>query len=600
MKFLYSALAAFLLTAGILPAASLDNHPHWRSEKLPDLYYEVLSSSLEQAIELQAPDGRYRTRLPSPADPDETGWRVTWMQYIYAPALLYVTENGANSFHGSKAALECAIAAGDYLASIVEADGSVLPRVNGKPTNPLDAHRTVYCWTEAFALLRPHLDNERTTRWAAALKRAGELIAESEVFSKIHRPKYTSPFLGFSPNHLGLRATTVYRLGMVLDIPEWVERTEPALIRFVQHIRPGGYWEEHNGPTMSYDYLNVSVAGLLWHYSSHPDAMRAMRINTDFHTHWTTPDGIDIHTVDQRNRNHFSPLAAYGLFAFSHFPDGRRYARFRLLTTLGDGNKPLQAKGLEALARIAQSAHYHVDGEEATIPQQLPSYHHALDRPAVVRKSGGWVYSMSALVSPERPKSQFYMDRIVPVSLWNIATGAIIGGGNSKGQPQLATFAVHCSDGQWSYLPLDALIRGSFDADTMCVAHEGFSLRFTFNIENDSHATVRAQAEFTYDRPDTAYLHIPLVMHPGGTLDTGEGGSFTLDEQPLEITGGKRISHNGWSALLPAAATLTWPFYTYHPYGSVRVPKNIHNAQAVLAVPLTNDGEWVEVKFRVN
>ena len=62
----------------------------------------------------------------------------------------------------------------------------------------------------------------------------------------------------------------------------------------------------------------------------------------------------------------------------------------------------------------------------------------------------------------------------------------------------------------------------------------------------------------------------------------------------------KQINHNGWSIFLPGNATVTWPFYTYYPYGSVRVPENIKNAQAVLAVPLTNDGEWVEVKFRVN
>ncbi len=600
MKSISSALAAVLLAAGMLPAASLDNHPHWRSEKLPDLYYEVLSRSLEQALELQAPDGRYRVGMPDPADPGETGWRITWMQYIYAPALLYVTDNEANSFHGDKHALASAIRAGDYLAGIVEADGSVLPRVNGKPTNPLDAHRTIYCWTEAYALLRPHLDAGRAERWADALRRAGKLIAESEVFGKIHRPKYTSPFLGFSPNHLGLRATTVWRMGMVLGIPEWVQRTEPALKRFVNHVQPGGYWEEHDGPTMIYDYLNVSVAGLLWHYTSDPDAMRAMKLNTDFHTHWTTPDGIDIHTVDQRNRNHFRPRASYGLFAFSHFPAGRRYARFRLLTALGESDKPLQAMGLESLARIAQDAYYHSAGEEATIPQQMPSYRHTLDRPAVVRKQGDWVYSLSALVSPERPLSQFYLDRIVPVSLWNSATGAIIGGGNSKGQPQLATFAVHRADGSWSYLPLDALLAGSADADTMYVAHEGFSLSFTFDIEDDSRATVRARAEFTYERPDTAYLHLPLVIHAGGTLDAGEGRTVTLDKKPLELTGARRISHNGWSVFLPGSATVTWPVYTYSPYGNVRVPENIHNAQAVLSVPLSVDGQWVEVRFSID
>jgi hypothetical protein len=256
--------------------------------------------------------------------------------------------------------------------------------------------------------------------------------------------------------------------------------------------------------------------------------------------------------------------------------------------------------GLESLARIAQDAQYHVDGIESMIPQEEEAYHHSLDRPAVARKQGNWVYSMSALLAPERPLSQFYLDRIVPVSLWHTKTAHIIGGGNSKRQPELATFAVHRADGGWSYLPLDALIAGSHEADTMCVAHEGFSLRFTFDIEDDSHLSVHAQAEFTYDRPDTAYLHLPLVLRASETLRIGADREFTLSEKRLDLSGVEKISYGNWSAELPQSARLTWPFYTYYPYGDIRVPENIHNALGVLAVPLRHDGRWVSVRFSIN
>jgi len=598
-KLVQSLLVAMLVCSPSLFCATLDNHPHWKSDYLPDLYYEVLARSVELQAGLQAPDGRFRPRIPRSPDAEERSWRITWMQYIYAPALLYTTAHPANPLSGDKKVLEMALRAGDYLAGCIQPDGTVVPRINGKPVSELDAHRTLYCWTEALALLEPCLDSERLRTWQAALKRGGKAIFEQEVAPKIARPRYTSPFLGFSPNHLGLRATTVWRMGMVLGIEDWVKFTEPAIRRFVLEIQPGGYWEEHDGPTMNYDYLNGSVAGLYWHFSSDPVALRTMRLNTDFHTHWTTPDGVDISTVDQRNRGHFRPGASYGLFAFCYFPEGRRYSRFKLLAALGEGNNPLTAMGLESLARIAQNTHYHTDGAEAPIPQELPAYRHTLDRPAVVKKKGAWAYSFSALISPQRPLSQFYLDRTCPISLWHAKCRHIIGGGNSKAQPELATFMVKRADGSCGYLPLDALILGNWDADTMCVAHEGFSLRLTITPVDDSNAEISVQAESTYNRRDTVFLNLPLRLLPGQQLSTDTGKSWKIGEDEIRLENAEEISHNHWRITLPANASFTWPYYTYNPYGSVRVPQNIGAALGVLSVPLEPDSRWTKVRFSV-
>jgi hypothetical protein len=205
---------------------------------------------------------------------------------------------------------------------------------------------------------------------------------------------------------------------------------------------------------------------------------------------------------------------------------------------------------------------------------------------------------MSALVSPSRPLSQFYLDRIAPVSLWHERTRHIIGGGNSKDQPELATFSVKRADGSHDCLPLDGLIRGSWDADTLCVALEGFSLRLTFDLRDVNTAVIRAQAERTYDRPgDTAQLNLPLVLHPGAVL-TVDDTRHTLGEDQIALDRPKSIAAAGWRMELPPAARFLWPYYTYNPYGEVRVPKDIRNALAVLSVPL-EDRNWVEVKLTI-
>jgi len=585
-----------------LSAAGLKHHPHWKSDRLPDLYYEVLARAVDQAAPLQAADGRFRQRLPDPGD-DELSWRVVGMQFIYAPALLYVSDHPSNSHFRDGKTLEMALRAGDYLASCITESGEVIPRVNGKPTNPLDSHRFLYCWTETLDLLRDHLDPDRLERWEAALKRAGEDLVR-DLKPRIGRPKHTSPFLGYSPNHFGLRASTIWRMGMVLGVPEWVSLTTGPIQRFTRMIRPGGYWEEHDGPTMNYDYLNTSVAALNWHYTLDPAAWAAMRASTEFHTHWSTPDGVDIHTIDQRNRSHFRTGVSFGLMSFTHFPEGRRWARFKLLAALGEERDPLGSLGLSSLGRIAQNLHYYDDGPEAQIPQEAPSYRHELDRPAVVQKKGPWVYSISALISPERPLSQFYLDRTGPVSLWHEKTRHIIGGGNSKGQPQLATFSVRRGNGEWSYLPLDMLLESSDQKDTLCVAHEGFSLRLTISVEDEDSVLFAVHSERTYNRDeDTAFLNLPLVLRSGETLSTGAGRTFSLSKEKIALdrnAAGGRLSYGNWRVSMPSHSTFEWPVYTYSPYGSVRVPEDLENALAILTVELSETQVSREIRFSVD
>jgi len=601
MKLLVSGILSAVFSASSLFCATLDNHPHWKSERLPDLYYEVLARSAELETELQAPDGRFRQKIPAPGAETERSWRVTMMQYIYVPALLYTSKHPANPLRGDKRMLEMALRAGDYLASIINSAGEFKPTVNGRPVSALDSHRWLYCWAEACGLLKDRLDQSRKAAWNGALERAATTLA-ANLASRVDRPRYIAPFIGTSPNHYGLWATTIWRIGMILDKEQWVQLAEPVLHRFVREVAPGGYWAEHDGPTMSYDYLNGSVAGLYWHYSSDPEALRAMRLNTDFHIHWATPDGIDIYTIDQRNRNSFRVRASWGLFTFCHFPQGRRFARFKLLAALGEGDNPLQSVGLNALARIAQDAHYHTDGAEAPIPQELPAYRHTLDRPAVVKKNGPWVYSMSALLSPPSTHNQFFLDRIVPISLWHRNSGHIIAGGNSKGQPELATFMVKRADGSTGDLPLDALISGSWDADTMCVANEGFSLRLTISPEDGSNAVLSVQAERTYNNRDTVFLNLPLRLLPGGEFETGGGKSYKLAENEIRLSGaslGGSLSYNHWRISLPESARFIWPYYTYTPYGPVRVPRNIRTAMGVVSIPLRPDSSWLRLHLSV-
>ncbi len=578
-------------------AATLESHPHWQyGDSLPGLYYEVLAASFDKAGRFQAPDGRYRPRVPATTQQDVSGFSMYIMQYIYVPALLYSVEHEANPLQGNRRALESALKAGDWLASAVNEEGRFEPVVDGVKANPQDSHRALYCWAEAYGLLREQLGAQREKNWREGLQRGGSRLL-ADMRRRMNRPRLTAPFLGTSPNHFGLWCTTVNRIGMLLGLDDWVSESRTALARFVREVTPGGYWAEHDGPTIIYDYLNTAVAAYYWHYYKDPEALRAIRANTDFHAHWTTPDGLDIATVDQRNRSHYTPQAGFGLFSFCNFPAGRRLARLKLLSALGDERDPFESLGLSVLGRLAQDAHYHSDGPEATIPQQMPSYRHTLDRPAVARKNGNWVYSISALVSPESPLNQFFLDRTMPVSLWHQRTGAIIDGGNTKLQPELATFAA-VREGKLGAHPLDGLLRGSWDGDTLCVAEEGFSCRLTFVTVDDNTTLIRAKAEKTYNSQNTALLQLQFRLHDGAPASIN-GKSAMLTAKKIEHEGALTLAHNGWSAKLPEGSRFEWPFYTYYPYGPERIPQNLHNAVGRAAVSLP-DGQWVEIKITVD
>ena len=133
----------------------------------------------------------------------------------------------------------------------------------------------------------------------------------------------------------------------------------------------------------------------------------------------------------------------------------------------------------------------------------------------------------------------------------------------------------------------------------MCVALEGYSLRLVITPVDSVEASISASAEKTYDVPDSAFLNLPLIVTPGETIRTAKGESYTLGETEIKLEGLTALSYKNWRADLPAGARFYWPYYTYTPYGPVRVPKNLHNAVAVVSIPLTDLAGWTTVHFKI-
>jgi len=340
-----------------------------------------------------------------------------------------------------------------------------------------------------------------------------------------------------------------------------MEMAARVLHRFAaEEQAPDGYWGEHSqaGPTTGYDYLTETQMALYWEYSKDPEALKALRLSTDFHKYFTYPDGTPVETINDRNR-HWG-VSMWGHFGFTNFPDGRRYAAFLSQFSSGDND-------IESISRIAQNALYFHRGEISPIPQDQEDYVHQMSIPAGIRKTGPWVVCLSGLIAPEDPLNNFFLDRQGNLSIFHQRHGLIISGANSKKQPEVATFIEKVED-QIIHMPVSSHLMMDDKADRLALAYLTFF--GVIEVPKPLPNQIGFRIYTTYKWGDaSSRLNLQLVLKAGQTLETGTGKKILLGKDPFELDEAALsglISHNGWTLKVPAGAFLTWPVYPFNPY----------------------------------
>jgi len=523
----------------LLIASLASAEPH---NPLPARYYQLMEQGIARVEERLAAEPS-ATLASLEAQP---GW-THFPSAILAAAVLYTKGHPANSHRGEAKMLQLALKIGDLLANEQEA---------GTYGTRLDHHRDTYMWLEAYRLLEQDLGKERRERWRRAITVDIDEMA-ADTAKRQDYPLYQSPFIGTSPNHFSLWASTVYLAGKVFDNKEWEKLGAKVLHRFAaEEQSPDGFWGEHSsaGPTTGYDYLTSTAIAEYYEHSHDRAALEALHRSTDFHEYFTYPDGIPVETVNDRNR--YWDVSMWGHFGFSNFPDGRRYAQF-----LTDHYEKFT---LESLGRIAQNALYFHDGSMAKIPQDRERSARQMSVTAGIRKTGPWVVCLSGIIATQAPTSQFYLDRQSYLSVFHVKSGLIITGANSKRQPELATIAEE-KDGQVYHMPMSSHLEMSDREDRLAVSYNTF-----FAVLGVPPPT-QDRAEFAFaitprGRMAKARLTLQLVLHPGEDLETDGGRSLRLDETPQELEVSGWIRHHGWTLKLSAPAKLTWPVRPYNPY----------------------------------
>lgn len=551
----------FALHLVILAAQGID------PQSLPGAYFPLLAGGSDQVAQV----------LDAEVDPTlaklETRPGYRHFGYaILAPSVLYSKSHARNSHYQDPRMLALAIRIGDLLAQESE---------KGTYSGRLDSDWDTYTWLEAYRLLQNHLGPERRERWRRELeKNIAPFSGPAE--ERMDFPWYQSPYIGTSPNHYAQWAELLYLGGRVFGKKDWETLGARILHRFVEvEQSPDGWWGEHtnSGPATGYNLLTLSAVAVYWEHSKDPAALEAIRRATNFHKHFTYPDGTPVDLINNRNR--YWQVSPWSHFAFSHFPDGRGYAEF-LTSRTGAGKL-----SMDELGRLAQNALYYHEGSVQQAPQLTRSYVSQLQAPASIRKTGPWVICLSGIIDTQAPTSQFYLDRQSNVSVFHDYLGLIISGANSKRQPELATFTEKI-ESQIHHLPLSSRLQMSPSLDRLSVSFNSFFSDLYVSPPSDQEVRLRFAVSGRGHPPEEARLTLQLQLKAGEVLETATGEAFRLGVEKIELEAsriGSLIRHHDWQLSVPSSARLTWPIYPYNPYANAS-ENNIANAVGILSVPL--------------
>jgi len=490
---------------------------------------------------------------------------------MFCAAVLYSKQHPANPLFRDKKKLELALALGDLFAAQSEKDTA---------ENKQDYEWEIHFWLDTYRSLDSELGDERRARWKKEIEKIVQWFAR-ETAARIDFPRYQGPYIRTSTNHLALFASTVYLAGRVLPNKEWDALGARALHRLAtEEQTEDGYWGEFtdNGPATGYNYLTMCCVALYWEHSHDTDALKALRRATDFHKHFTWPNGAPVETINGRNR-HWAP-SAWGQFGFSHWPDGRRYAEF-----LAERVAERKVSSRD-LGRMAQNALYYHEGPTAAIPQEQPNAVHQMKVPAGIRKAGPWIVCLSGLIDTPI-ESQFTLDRQGHLSIYHQKLGLIVTGANSKNQPELATFREKTKD-RVTTIPLSSRLRMNDERDRLGLGYSTFFAEAVIPKPTENEMTVRfAITETGRGRLQDVQLNLQLVLKAGEVLETAKKKSV-LDEKRVELGPddiGGWIRHRGWTLKVDPAARVVWPVLPFNPYRNAPETDLVH-AVGALSVPV--------------
>lgn len=553
-------------------------------KSIKDLCLNILIASAPSIINsLQKSTGRFIF------NEDDNGWGITNQDLIYPLAVLYTSMDPRNIYYNRRDVLEAVLLGGDCIRNFQYEDGRVeFLKADGSKWGPVYMPWTMYYWLEAYNLVRAYMGEEREVEWRKGLTLAMDGIKGELSRAQVH-------------NITAWNGMSIYRAGQIFMREDYLKTGWETIRRVVAEQTPHGFWPEHGGPTTCYNLIYVHAIGLYYKFSRDSNVLEALKKSLNFHEIFTYPDGIPVETIDGRVKYNqkVSPMAIH---AFTLFPKGRRYARF-ILEKLLEKLCMKQEDSLKSfpdllnIPPIATAYVHAIPGEEEEILQDSANYTVNLDGKALVRRMRKWFYCLSAFTAKPTP-NRWGMDRQNYFSLWHEYAGLIIGGGNSKNQPELSNFIV--SNGKrMMYIAENAEVKEYKDSDILLLNYGGNLCTIKPKIVSDEEFIIKYGGKTVSNNVSVRY-NLTLLASPGKVLRTAAGFKKKFSEEIIMLEYeeiGRWISNETCIIYIPPNVKLLWPVKPFNPY-KMDGSSPLTSARCVIWGEVNTAEEW-EKTFRI-
>lgn len=488
-------------------------------------------------------------------------WICSDQNDMFPLAVAYSYKASDNTYYKDAKLLETICSCADPLIKHMNETGQWIFRKKDNSTWGMIRMPWTYTrWIRAFSLIRDDMPADARDKWTRALTLGYENISKRE-FAHVHN----------IPAH---HAMGLYIAGKTLNRPEWCKQAADFLVKVAGTQFEGGYWSEHSGPLIAYNFVYVDALGTYYSLSGDKRVLPALERSAAYHYRFTYPDGNAVETVDERNPYHTG--VSMGNVGFTFCSLGRTYLQSQWAKTKIE---KFSADYCASMILYGQEGPVESDAALASEPLFVIQ-EKGNDRAATLRR-GPWFVCVSAFTAKISP-ARWHQDRQNLVSIYHDQAGLILGGGNTKLQPAWSSFTVgdmnllkhKPGDEEPNFMPTGPLVHVPTSAKLIREPQPGVDLvygkeRCAIHIRIKDDHTLEYVVSSAVQGELPVLAHVTLMPNLKKPLETVGGEKLTLSDKPIVLTPEQlngAITHNGCRFRLPETASVHWPALPHNPY----------------------------------
>ncbi len=499
---------------------------------------------------------------------------------MFPLAVAWWIESKDNSYYHSPDLLKVIVKAGDALIDDMDEKGMWLFRKKDNSTWGMVHMPWTYSrWIRSYALVQEAMTPEERERWDKALKLG---------FSHIQKYCKGNHVQNIPCHH----AMGLYAAGRLFGNEEWMKTASEYMAKVVAAQDPEGFWTEHFGPVVSYNFVYIDALGDYYAMSKDPVVLPALEKAARYHASILFKDGTSAACLDERNG--YSTSLALGNPGFTWTAIGRGFLE--------------QQFNLSAVKNMNFAPDYlaamllHGGTGEALSPAELGDngFYLSNNKKLAILTRGEWQLCVTGYAC-KPTTNRWIMERQNMMDIYLHGRGLVAGGGNTRMQPLLSTFTF----GDTNLLVMDNTsttpnflpnipLKWVPDSAEILRDGDGLALKMAYGANKVSVKAIPQEENtklslvFALDGAADASCeaHLP-IMHKSGLLRLADGTRLQLGEK-LEMTaeelkGG--FFYNGVQYEMPPKSRLCWPVKIFNQYAKDGVAKK-GTERLVLCIPL--------------